>query len=93
MTVRPTAEDIETRLRDHIAQLLDAIDDTRRDRIQDMKKMDGDVAALCRQIDALPPQEAARLAEPMAEMIGRLEDLIRELQSFKERAGQRSAQS
>lgn len=81
-------KNLEDQLNRHIARITDAIDDARSDRVQDMTRLDGEVALLCRDLGRLPPAQATTLAAPVAEMIGRLEELIRELQAFRERAMQ-----
>lgn len=80
---------LEDRLRGHITHIENAIDDARQDRLRDMENLDGDVAHLCREIGALPMEDAARFGPPMAEMIGRLEDLIQELQALRARVEKR----
>jgi len=52
-------------------------------RVRDLSAMDHDVAKVCDDIVALPPEQAQEVQPVMADMITRLEKLAGSLQSFK----------
>ena len=77
-------EQIETRMRDLTNFITQASDAVRAGQMVKLTHLDDEVASLCDQSVALPPQEAAQIQPVMAEMIGSLEELARALKEYQE---------
>ena len=78
---------IRKQLEDQIEYLNKAIDNARQDNIQNIEPLDDKMDEICKAISELDEDEVAQFESPMAEMIGKLEELAVELKAFQERMG------
>ena len=82
-----SAETIEKSLRRQIGIIGEAVTRVQAGIIMNIDEVERQVAHVCSEISALPPEEAQKLESIMAEMIGRLEDLAAALSEFQNRNG------
>jgi hypothetical protein len=76
---------IRKQLQDQIEYLNQAIDNARQDNLQNIEPLDDKMDAICKAISELDEEDAVQFESPMAEMIGKLEELAIELKAFQER--------
>lgn len=76
--------DIQTRMENLIEFIADANEKVRGGQMVDLRNLDDEVASLCEETVALPPQFAARIQPIMADMIQHLEELGRALKDFQD---------
>lgn len=85
MTEETNKDELVERLRTLTAQVDEAIESVKNDRIADMTAFEDKVSDLCNDIHGAAPGTAEAIYAPMAQMIGRLEVLASELHAFQER--------
>lgn len=84
-------EDIAARLQEQMESLEDIIQKVRNDELTDIEALDTGIKSVCDYIDNMDPDAARKLETPIAHTIARLEDLIRELEHFKQRHAPKDA--
>ncbi len=85
MAIPPiTADSLEKRLKDQIAFLDEAIRSVREGTLKDISVMDLQIESICRDLDSLDAEDSRRLETSLAEVIGKLEDLAKEIRIFQD---------
>ncbi|MCB1530655.1 MAG: hypothetical protein H6853_05340 [Rhodospirillales bacterium] len=77
------SEDIQKRLSELNAFILDSTRTVQNGEMVDLGDLDGEVASICDSIVTLPPEEALQIQPLMAEMIGHLEKLGEALHTYE----------
>ncbi|MEM6781597.1 MAG: hypothetical protein AAF569_07015 [Pseudomonadota bacterium] len=77
-------QDIKTRMQELTSFVVQANDTINAGQMVDLQGLDDEVASLCDRTLALPPQQAADIQPLMAEMISKLEELGRSLETFQQ---------
>ncbi|NCC22498.1 MAG: hypothetical protein EOM26_08550 [Alphaproteobacteria bacterium] len=81
-----TVEELETRLANMIDFVNQARDQVDSGTLANLGDLDKDVAQLCDDVEAAPPEVAQQVSSKMSDMISSLEDLARSLKTFQDNA-------